>query len=113
MPFRFENLDVWRQAVEYVDLIYAIAEQLPRSEEFNLKSQIVRAATSVALNIAEGSTGQTKVEHARFLGIAIRSLIETVACLQLIRRRRYPVEDCSLDTAYTHAERLAKQLHAF
>ena len=43
MPFRFENLEVWQQALEYIDLIYTIASQLPRSEEFNLKSQIVRA----------------------------------------------------------------------
>jgi len=66
-----------------------VAEVLPRSEDFNLKSQITRAATSVALNIAEGSQGQSDAEQARFLSIAIRSLIETVACQQIIQRRGY------------------------
>jgi len=89
MAFKFEKLEVWQLALDYLDLIYQIAGQLPRSEEYNLKSQMIRAATSVALNIAEGSTGQTDAEQARFLGLAIRSLLETVACQHIISRRKY------------------------
>lgn len=37
MSYKFERLEVWQLAVEYTDLIYDIAEQLPRSEEYNLK----------------------------------------------------------------------------
>ncbi|NIV33597.1 MAG: four helix bundle protein, partial [Anaerolineae bacterium] len=73
MPFKFEKLEVWQLSLEYVDMVYEIAGQLPRSEEYNLKSQMIRAATSVSLNIAEGSTGQTDAEQARFLGLAVRS----------------------------------------
>jgi hypothetical protein len=40
MPFKFEKLEVWRLGLDYIDLIYEIAHQLPRSEEYNLKSQI-------------------------------------------------------------------------
>ena len=53
MPYKFEQLEVWQLAMEYIDAIYVLAEKLPRSEDYNLKSQIVRAATSVARNIAE------------------------------------------------------------
>jgi four helix bundle protein len=84
MPYKFEQLDVWKLALDYIDLIYKLAEKLPRGEEYNLKSQITRAATSIALNIAEGSQGQSDAEQARFLGMAIRSLIETVACQRII-----------------------------
>ncbi len=70
--FKFERLEVWQLALEYVDLAYRIAEDLPRAEEYNLKSQIVRASTSVALNIAEGSTSQTDPELRRFVGMALR-----------------------------------------
>jgi four helix bundle protein len=87
MAYKFERLEVWQPAVEYIDLIYIVGEALPRHEEYNLKSQITRAATSIALNIAEGSTGQSDAEQHRFLGMALRSLIETVACLHLIKRR--------------------------
>jgi four helix bundle protein len=93
-------------------MIYAIADQLPRSEEYNLKSQIVRAATSVALNIAEGSTGQTSVEQTRFLGLAIRSVLETVACQHIIKRRSYLQDLTILRRAYSDADRLTAKLQA-
>lgn len=111
VPFKFEKLEVWQLALEYSDLVYGIAGQLPKSEEFNLKSQIVRAATSVALNIAEGSTGQTDTEQARFLGLAICSLLETVACQHLIQRRKLLADPTPLREAYTHAETLVAKLH--
>jgi four helix bundle protein len=112
MGFKFEKLEVWQLAIEYLDSVYGIAEQLPRSEEYNLKSQIVRAATSVALNIAEGSTSQSDAEQGRFLGMAIRSLIETVACLHVIERRKY-VEARLLREAYPFTEKLFAKLQAF
>jgi four helix bundle protein len=113
MTYKFEQLEVWQIAVEYVDEIYLLAEKLPRSEDYNLKSQIVRAATSIALNIAEGSTGQTDAEQARFLGMAIRSLIETVACQHIIRRRGYPGDEGVLNSAYSKSQLLARKLQSF
>ena len=99
MPYKFEQLEVWKLSLEYIDSIYALAEKLPKSEEYNLKSQIIRAATSISLNIAEGSTGQSDPEQARFLGMAIRSLIEKVACQHIIRRRGYLQEENLLQKA--------------
>lgn len=111
MPFKFEKLEVWQLALDYLDLIYTIAEQLPKSEEYNLKSQITRAATSVALNIAEGSTAQTDQEQARFIGLAIRSLVETVACQHIINRRKLLRNLEPLRDAYKRAETLVAKLH--
>ena len=88
MTYKFQDLEIYQLALEYIDLIYEIAEKLPRSEDFNLKSQIIRAATSIALNIAEGSTSQSDAEQSRFLGMALPSFIETVACQDIIERRK-------------------------
>ena len=112
MGFKFEQLEVWDLALEYIDLVYQIADKLPHSEEYNLKSQIKRAATSVALNIAEGSTGQTDTEQARFLGLALRSLIETVACQHLINRRGYLTDKDPLRQAYVQANTLAAKIQS-
>jgi four helix bundle protein len=113
MSYKFEQLEVWKLAVDYIDTIYILAEELPRSEDFNLRSQIIRAATSVALNIAEGSTGQSDAEQARFLGMAVRSLIETVACLHLIRRRHYVSDETSINQVYAKSQFLARKLQSF
>lgn len=64
------------------------------------------------MNIAEGSTGQTDAEFARFLGMAIRSLIETVACQRLIARRGYLQNPQVLNSLYSRAEKLASRLQA-
>ncbi len=112
MPFKFERLEVWQLSLEYNDLIYEIAELLPPNEMYNLKSQMTRAATSIALNIAEGSTGQTDAEQARFLGMAIRSVLETVACQHLISRRNYLQDVTPLRQAYRNAEKLTAKLQA-
>ena len=93
MGFKFENLEVWKLSLEYIDAIYEMAARLPKEELFNLRSQWVRAATSIALNIAEGSTGQSDSEQGRFLGYAIRSLIESTACFRIAQRRMYIIDE--------------------
>ncbi len=113
MSFKFEQLDVWNMSLDYCDSIYELAEKLPECERFNLRPQITRAATSISLNIAEGSTGQTDPEQSRFLGMAIRSLIETVACQRLITRRKYVSETTFMDKLDLQAQELVKHLHAF
>jgi four helix bundle protein len=113
VPYKFEQLDVWKLSLEYIDIVYVLAEKLPKSEEYNLKSQIIRAATSISLNIAEGSTGQSDAEQARFLGMAIRSLIETVACHHIIQRRNYVQDENFLKKVYEDSQLLARKLQAF
>ncbi len=109
--YKFEKLEVYQLALQYTDMIYSLTEKLPKNEEHNLKSQIIRAATSVVLNIAEGSTGQSDAEQRRFLGMAIRSLLETVACQQLIERRRY-VNKEELSKDYEFSQMLYAKLQA-
>ena len=113
MPFKFEQLEVYQLALAYVDSIYDLAAGLPKNEEYNLKSQIVRAATSVVLNIAEGSAAQSDAEQNRFLGMAVRSVLETVACQHIIRRRKFISDPNLLDQVEEQARILAAKLHAF
>ena len=71
---------------------------------------MTRAANSIALNVAEGSTGLSDPEQDRFLRIAIRSLLETVACLHLINRRDYLDDTGPLREAYRDSETLFAKL---
>jgi four helix bundle protein len=113
MFYKFERLEVWQLAMEYTDVLDAIARQLPPSEDFNLRSQIIRAGTSISLNIAEGSTSQSNAEQARFLGMSIRSLIETVACQHMIHRRQYLKSPDLLREAYQQSKPLFIKLQSF
>ncbi len=85
--FKFEQLTVWQRAIELSAHVHQLTRVFPKEELYSLTSQIQRAADSVALNIAEGSTGQTNAEFKQFLGYALRSAIEVVSCLYLGRKR--------------------------
>jgi four helix bundle protein len=87
--YKFQKLEVYQLSLEYVNAIYKLSKQLPERERFNLANQMERAATSITLNIAEGSTGQSDPEQHRFLGLALRSYLETIACLDLIQNQGY------------------------
>lgn len=97
VSYKFQELTVYQVALDYVDKVYSLTSRLPESEQFNLRSQLERATTSIVLNIAEGSTGQSNAEQSRFLGLALRSYMETVACFDLIERRSYSTPEGLLD----------------
>jgi four helix bundle protein len=112
MAYKFEKLEVWQLSMDYSDMMYAIIAKLPHSEDDNLKNQLRRAATSITLNIAEGSTTASDADQARFVGMAIRSLIETVACQHHINRRKYLPAPTPLREAYQFSEKLFAKLQS-
>ena len=89
MEFKFEKLIIWQKAMDLGEMVNKLSSKFPQKELYNLSSQYRRAADSVALNISEGSTGQSNPEFKRFMTIAIRSLAEVVTCLHKAKRRNY------------------------
>ncbi|HOX41219.1 MAG TPA: four helix bundle protein [bacterium] len=81
--FRFENLEIWKQAREFNLIIYGVTNTFPGSERFCLVDQLRRASISIVLNIAEGSNRGSDPDFVRFLRIAQSSLCEVVAGLYL------------------------------
>ncbi|MBK9982922.1 MAG: four helix bundle protein [Saprospiraceae bacterium] len=70
------NLDVYKYSYALILEAYRVTKILPADERFNLVSQLRRAALSVHLNIAEGSSRKSMGERKRFYEIARGSLIE-------------------------------------
>ncbi len=105
MAFKFEKLIVWQKAVDLSYDINELTHSFPKEELFILTSQIKRAADSVSLNIAEGSTGQSNAEFNKFLGYALRSDIEVVSCLYLARKRNL-INDAKFTSIYAQCEEI-------
>lgn len=78
MAFKFESLRVWQEAMKLGEEFNEIVIKFPKHEMFNLSSQTMRAVDSIALNVSEGSTGQSNPENRKFIGYAIRSSCEVV-----------------------------------
>ncbi|NSW92442.1 MAG: four helix bundle protein [Firmicutes bacterium] len=73
----FKSLDVYNKIRELVKDVYKITEQFPPSEQYGATSQIRRAVTSIAANVAEGNGQFYPSKEITFLNTAIGSLSET------------------------------------
>ncbi len=89
MEHNFRELKVWARAIEYVVQIYALTQAFPKEELYGLTSQLRRAATSISLNIAEGSGASSSAEFVRFLQMARRSAYEVITGLEIAERLGY------------------------
>ena len=65
--------------------IYSVTAEFPKGEIYGLKSQMRRAAVSIASNIAEGSVRGTRKDFRQFVTIARGSNCELQTQLSLAR----------------------------
>ncbi len=86
--FKFEDLQVYQKAMDFGEFINEQTEKFPKHEIYKLSSQFIRAADSIAFNIAEGS-GSTDVNFNRYLKMAWDSSHECVAASTKARLRGY------------------------
>jgi four helix bundle protein len=81
-----ERLDVWRDAMDFVEIVYRFSAVFPPDERFGLTAQLRRAAVSIPSNIAEGAARRSRREYLNFLSIARASLAEADTQLKLAVR---------------------------
>ncbi|MBL9149887.1 MAG: four helix bundle protein [Phycisphaerae bacterium] len=109
MPFLFENLDVYRRAVDLADDLVRRAAAFPRGHRV-LADQLTRAAISIATNIAEGNGRFAPGDRGQFFGIARGSAHECVALLELSRRRSL-VNDTDHAVLYSELDEICRMIN--
>jgi four helix bundle protein len=83
--FDHEKLEVYREAILFIVWLSALLEGTVRIGE--VKDQLDRASTSIALNIAEGNGKYTPKDRCRFFDIAHGSALECAAGLDILVAR--------------------------
>ena len=86
MTLDHTKLDVYHRALDLLDLIDRLLDNLPAGRA-HLKDQLDRAGTSVVLNIAEGAGEFSLPDKQRFCRMAKRSATETSAIVDILARR--------------------------
>lgn len=112
VSFKFEKLIIWQKAMAFGEEINVLASNFPSHELYNLSSQIRRATDSIALNISEGSIGQSVPEFKKFMGYSIRSLAEVVTCLHKANKRKY-ITEVEFNKLYKDSFNLMNMMVAF
>ena len=93
----FRQLKVWQKAHELTLAVYQLTATFPHEERYGLSSQLRRAGSSIAANLAEGCGRNGDAELARFCSIAMGSASELEyhlllgRDLQLIKPKDYEV----------------------
>ena len=83
MVTRFQDLICWQKAMELSITVYEATKEL---KDFELKSQLRRAALSTMNNIAEGFGRKHSKEMSRYLEFSTASCLEVESMTYLIER---------------------------
>jgi len=86
----YKKYEVWQQAHALTLFVYKdVIPGLPKSEQYELSSQLKRAVYSIPLNIAEGCGRNSDKDFVHFLDIALGSLNEVEYCFILLYDLEY------------------------
>ena len=69
--------------------VYSLTKKFPKSESYALSDQLRRAATSIVLNVAEGSGQPTKKGFLVYIQRAKSSALECVACIKVALQENF------------------------
>lgn len=89
MVRRYQDLTVWRKAMDLVEQVDELTQGFPPCEQFGLTSQLRRAACSIPSNIAEGQGRRLRKQFALFLRTSRGSIQELETQLLIGSRLGY------------------------
>jgi four helix bundle protein len=112
VKFRFQDLEIWKEAIEIADTLFDIADSLEQKKLFRFAEQLRGAGMSMSNNIAEGSGSSSQKEFRQFLNIARRSTFENANILILLHKRELITKD-SLETLLDKLDYLCRKITNF
>jgi four helix bundle protein len=111
---RFEDLPVWQAAMRLTEHVFVLTESKSFNYKGDLRSQLQRAALSVANNVAEGFERGTTQELITFLYIARGSAGEVRSMLCLCERLpAFGHLKSEISNLKSQAESISRQLRAW
>ncbi len=111
---RFEELPVWKDAIEFAVQIFALTEDEAFKGKASLRDQIERAAVSVSNNVSEGFERGTTQELITFLYIARGAAGEVRSMLHLFGRMpKFSHLKSRISNLKSLAESISRQLRAW
>jgi len=109
---RFEDLDVWKEAVKMGVSIYKVTEEGKMAKDFSARDQLRRAAISVSNNIAEGFEYNNNKSFIRFLNYAKGSAGELRSLLYVLKEADM-IEEIKFQPLWENALKLSKNIQGF
>lgn len=89
MSQNFQNLQVWKDAIDFHKTIILQILKFPKEEVYAMSSQLRKASLSISNNIAEGCGRESNKEMRNFLNIAMGSCKEVESMIIIAKELNY------------------------
>ena len=89
----FRNLIVWKEAHALTLFVYKLSSLFPKSEQFGITSQMRRASSSIAAQLAEGSRMPTMSHRKLYYDRSYASAAELDSFFDLVKDLQYIEEN--------------------
>lgn len=109
---KIEDIEVWQLSKKFVSNIYTITKQQNFKHDFDLVSQIRRAATSIMLNISEGFERKSTKDFMNYLNYSKGSCGEVRAILYIALDQKYISQE-EFNSLYNECIVISKSLSGF
>ena len=109
---RFEELECWKEAREFVKLIYGLTKKDVFRKDFELVNQLRRSAVSIMANIAEGFHRNSNRDFMKFLDYSMASIAESISHCYVALDQQYINEE-EMVLVNEQANSVWKQVNAF
>ena len=109
----YRQLQIYERSYQAALAVYRMTKGFPQSEKFAITSQMQRASTSIALNIAEGyAKKSSQEEFKRFLLMALGSANEMSVLLDFSKDLGY-INQTEYEKASKEYDEIGKMLNKF
>lgn len=98
------ELLVYSKSLEYIKIIYEIAESLPEYEQYNLGAVFRRSSTSILANLSEGNTNYYYKKELNHLNMVLGKIGILRSCLDICRTVGYISDSVFLNADYKSEE---------
>ena len=108
----YKNMEIFQLSYSLALDIHKLLDKFPEEQKENITSQMRRAATSIPLNIAEGSVKKSQREFLNFLSYAYGSAKELDVLLSMSKDLNY-ITKTQYDSIFKKLDELMAKLFGF
>lgn len=105
-------MEIFKLSYDLALEVYKILDKFPEREKDNIISQMKRAATSIPLNIAEGSVKKSQRAFLSYLGYSYGSAKELDVLLSLSKDLKY-ITQKDYDLLFKRLDKVMAKLFGF
>ncbi len=110
--FRFEDLEIWKEAIEIATILFRIADKLEEKRLWRFADQVRGVGLGIPNNISE-STGTDMVgEQQQFLRYSKRETYEAANLLVILEKEKH-ISPTEKEETYERLHVLSKRITSY